>query len=312
MPKTKRIFEYRHYEMPLEACYFTLLGDHWIRQYDNREQEHFHNYLEIGFCHQGTGTLSIDQQLYEYGPGSFSWIPAFIPHATNSTPGELSYWEYIFLDIKKLWGNFSPALYFRYSRKEDTLTGEENPFFVSGQDARPFQELLIRILEDNRNPDTYASGFSQALLMAVSIEILRLQKKKNDLIQPGFSKAELLVLPALQRVAETFHQGIRIVDLAICCHMSESHFRRIFQECVGVAPLEYLNHVRIREACTLMQTTALSLYVIAERCGFGSISSFNRNFLAIMGLTPSGWRSQPKISKRNPSNFKVYTMDGWR
>ncbi|MFR2116184.1 MAG: helix-turn-helix transcriptional regulator [Subdoligranulum sp.] len=72
--------------------------------------------------------------------------------------------------------------------------------------------------------------------------------------------------------------------------MSESHFRRVFRELVGMGPLDYLNRTRIAKACSLLRMTDDSILTISEKVGFGSMSSFNRHFYEVMGTAPSDWR----------------------
>lgn len=88
----------------------------------------------------------------------------------------------------------------------------------------------------------------------------------------------------------TYMENFSIRDLADACSMSESHFRRVFRELVGMGPLDYLNRTRIAKACSLLRMTDDSILTISEKVGFGSMSSFNRHFYEVMGTAPSDWR----------------------
>ena len=96
-------------------------------------------------------------------------------------------------------------------------------------------------------------------------------------------------------------------DLAAACKMSTSYFRRVFNETMGLGPLEYLNRTRITRACTLLQMTDSSVLEICEAVGFRSLSSFNRHFSAIMGQPPTAWRN--RIHADMPVTLRRYT--GW-
>ena len=72
--------------------------------------------------------------------------------------------------------------------------------------------------------------------------------------------------------------------------MSQSHFRRVFHELMGIGPLEHLNHTRITKACTLLRMTDESILTVGELVCFRSMSSFNRHFYEVMGTPPSDWR----------------------
>ena len=62
---------------------------------------------------------------------------------------------------------------------------------------------------------------------------------------------------ALRYVEEHYREPLhaeqlRVGDLAAVCGLSETHFRRLFQKNMQLTPMEYVNKVRIREACRLM------------------------------------------------------------
>ena len=76
--------------------------------------------------------------------------------------------------------------------------------------------------------------------------------------------------------------------------MSESHFRRLFEENIGMAPGEYLNWIRIKKSCDLIRKTRYSMEEIAVKVGFTTASTFNRNFKSVVGTTPYHWKKQPE------------------
>ena len=100
----------------------------------------------------------------------------------------------------------------------------------------------------------------------------------------------MVIAPALTYIDEFYMENFSIRDLADVCSMSESHFRRVFRELVGMGPLDYLNRTRITKACSLLRMTDDSILTISEKVGFGSMSSFNRHFYEVIGTPPSDWR----------------------
>ena len=78
-----------------------------------------------------------------------------------------------------------------------------------------------------------------------------------------------------------------------------------------MAPAEYINLVRIRMSCELMQKTNDPMSVIANRTGFDVLSTFNRNFKKIMGVSPSEWRRSSANYKGKLLNCDVKTEGGW-
>ena len=62
-----------------------------------------------------------------------------------------------------------------------------------------------------------------------------------------------MITRVLDFVSYHYMEDIRIEDLAKICHISETHFRRVFTSHMKVSPLEYINSVRIHTACEFLQ-----------------------------------------------------------
>lgn len=74
--------------------------------------------------------------------------------------------------------------------------------------------------------------------------------------------------------------------------VSDRHLRRIFEEHVGVSPVQYLQTRRLLNAKQLLADTPLPITQVALASGFGSVRRFNAAFLAHYGLSPSALRRQ--------------------
>ena len=75
-------------------------------------------------------------------------------------------------------------------------------------------------------------------------------------------------------------------DAAKLMHMSDAYFSRFFRKTTGVTFSQYLNYVRVRNAMRLLRAGGVSVTEISERCGFGTVRSFNRTFKEFTGYTP--------------------------
>ena len=93
--------------------------------------------------------------------------------------------------------------------------------------------------------------------------------------------------------------------------MSESHFRRIFQECMNMPPNDLINVIRIREAGKLLLKSHISMAEVAYRVGYGNVSTFNRNFKRMMGITPYQWKKSPENYAGRMMDFKISALKGW-
>lgn len=89
-----------------------------------------------------------------------------------------------------------------------------------------------------------------------------------------------------------FQEQISLKRVADLVFMSESNFCKFFKKATGTTFSDYLNDLRISEACHLLLFTEDTVGKIAHDSGFESLSYFNRVFLKKKKLTPSVFRKQ--------------------
>lgn len=88
--------------------------------------------------------------------------------------------------------------------------------------------------------------------------------------------------------------GFNLSLLAEQCGFSRGHFIRVFRQTTGLPPYRWLLNERVRRACTLLDSTVVSIADIALQCGFSDQSHMTRVFSNILGITPAAWRRQGK------------------
>ena len=104
---------------------------------------------------------------------------------------------------------------------------------------------------------------------------------------------------------------IRVEELAKACHMSETHFRRLFEGCMNMSPVDYINLVRIQKACDLMKKTNDSMDIVAQKVGFATTSTFNRNFKKFLNTSPYQWKINPENYEHKLLNYHISARKGW-
>ena len=93
--------EYRYYELSRDLPLLVLTGEKWETVY-GMDNMHFHNYLEVGYCHYGNGIIQFAEKETPYHAGTLTFIPKNIPHRTCPVPEEHNRkqkWEYLFIDF---------------------------------------------------------------------------------------------------------------------------------------------------------------------------------------------------------------------
>jgi AraC-like DNA-binding protein len=73
-------------------------------------------------------------------------------------------------------------------------------------------------------------------------------------------------------------------------HLSKYYISHLFGDKLGIRFNDYINSLRISEACRLLRTSTLSVTEISDASGFGTLRTFNRAFMKQMGMSPSEYR----------------------
>lgn len=96
----------------------------------------------------------------------------------------------------------------------------------------------------------------------------------------------------VNRITENVAQPLTAADVAAELGMSESRFSRFFRRATGNTFTDFVNHVRINQACQLLMNSDQYITNICYAVGFNNVANFNRRFLEIKGTTPSEFRKQ--------------------
>lgn len=79
---------------------------------------------------------------------------------------------------------------------------------------------------------------------------------------------------------------ISLTDVADQVSFSPEHFSRLFSKETGINFVTYLNNLRMKKAVSLLESTNMKVYEIAEMVGFSSLSYFSTAFKKKFGLNP--------------------------
>lgn len=300
MTKQKHpLTEYRPYSLPVEFPVLLLTGERWYISDQESGRLHFHNCLEIGICHSESGIMEFEGLPLEFRAGDIVCVPKNLPHTTYSTKGCASLWSYIFVDTDNLFWNIAPL-----SSLVPRLSMTDIPNFqyiLHGAEYPKLASLVQYIYEELKEQPAQYELSVRSMLFSFLMEVLRIQNSPHHALSEikltAAPESILMIAPALEYIEKNYMEQFTMEQLADLCHLSETHFRRIFLKTMGTPPLEFVNHTRINKACVLLKTTQESILSISEQVGFHTISSFNRCFSKAMGVAPREWRKQILFSE---------------
>lgn len=102
----------------------------------------------------------------------------------------------------------------------------------------------------------------------------------------------------VEYIGENFsNPTLSVGELASMCQMSETFFRKVFKENMGISPLKYINNLRLRSAVELLSSDYYSISEISEKTGFNSVYYFSTFIKKETGFSPNELRKYPDIYK---------------
>lgn len=102
--------------------------------------------------------------------------------------------------------------------------------------------------------------------------------------------AEDTLTPVLDWALDHLAEPITVDDLATRAHLTTRSLNRHFHERVGTNPLSWLHEQRLRRAQELLERTADSVDLVAQRSGFATAATLRRHFRQALGTTPDAYR----------------------
>jgi AraC-like DNA-binding protein len=109
---------------------------------------------------------------------------------------------------------------------------------------------------------------------------------------PVSARDERRIAQVVRYIEDYAAEQLNLDGLAKMAAMSKYHFLRTFQRVVGVPPYRFLLSVRMRRVAVRLVTSSETVSTIAFEAGFGDLSTFNKRFRDVFGMTPQAHRRQ--------------------
>lgn len=107
-------------------------------------------------------------------------------------------------------------------------------------------------------------------------------------------KEQILAVQQMQDYIERNNaEEITLSDLAQASLFSPWYAYRLFRDCLGLTPTEYIRKYRLTQAAKQLQTGAVKVIDAAYGAGFSNVDTFTRAFYREFGLNPGDYRKQP-------------------
>lgn len=139
------------------------------------------------------------------------------------------------------------------------------------------------------------AGFaSTASLIVLGVLWVLYSRRKVEPANEDTAEASLFPkVDALVRAERLFADpDINLTRMARRLHMPARDVSKAINQATDQNVSQYVNGLRIEEACRVMSATDTSITEVVFQSGFNTKSNFNREFLRVKGVAPSVWRKE--------------------
>lgn len=257
--------------------------------------EHRHSFIEMNYVYSGSCKQIIDGKEVLLNEGDLCLLDTNVTHAIDSASEDdivinimirTSYFDSTL--IQRLTGNDLITDFFVnaiYEQKKD----RQYILFSKGQDSR-LKEFILNALAEYSNPQLCSNEVINSYMMLIFTELLRLyHSSHNNSSEPVFKKA---VISDILAFMEQNYAALTLEDTAEKFHFHPNHLTRLLKQNLGKTFIELSHQLKIKNACTLLENTDLSIDQIANKIGYANLTFFYKSFKKIHGITPAKYRKQ--------------------
>ena len=251
---------------------------------------HFHPEVEILLVVQGTGTRYVGDSVEPFAPGDLVMIGPNVSHewfSDKKSDAGISEAIYILFNPEILGSDFWNLPESKIILK--IIQQSERGIRLTGKTRDDVATLMKRI-------DT-SYGFTRITLLMTILEMIAFngeyQYLATPVVQNTINERDSERLNKVYKyVLDNCHQEISLERASSIANLSKPAFCRYFKKRANKTFVRFLNEIRVGQACRLLVNENQSIADICYTCGYNNISYFIRQFRAITGFTPLGYRKK--------------------
>lgn len=249
---------------------------------------HYHNFAELSFVIEGSGEEILNGKRHALKRGSVSLLlPNHIHKILIPTGSKLTKYCCMF-DIELLLSYaHDPQI-----RDKILKIGNELPshYDLPEEHLNYFTSLIEEMFKEYHSKRLGKNTIIQSKLSEAIVFLLRTtqeQEEQDSLLNLDKSNT---VMEMLKYIHLHYNKELNLPLLSERLERNQKYLSSVFKRHIGQSFVEYLHHLRIGRATSLLLTTNLNISDIALEIGFDNFRTFSRVFKEIRGMTPLEFR----------------------
>lgn len=250
---------------------------------------HAHEEYELHLIVETRGKAFVGNFIGNFEPGSLFLTGPNLPHnwVTDSVSTEK-------IEIRDMLVQFSQKSFEKLAEGFPEFGGIRKmlDLAASGILFKGFNSTFARghmeAIRDNIGPERILAFIRFLVRLNEHAEKVTLSETK--LVNVDGNSKYARIGNIIDHILENFDVDLNAVDAAEMAGMSLTTFGRNFSSVTGHSFVEFVNRVRIGQACGMLYASDDQVTSICFDVGFKNVANFNRHFLKIKGMTPSVYR----------------------
>ncbi len=147
----------------------------------------------------------------------------------------------------------------------------------------------LQRIRDTRGPERIAAFLR--FLVRIEEHAEKRPLSVLPMVRPEGSAKQARIAAVIDHITQNYAEDLNLEQMAEMAGMSATAFSRNFQKATGSGFVEFVNRVRIAQACVLLSATDEPVSGICFDVGFQNLANFNRRFLKMKQVTPTDYRA---------------------
>jgi AraC-like DNA-binding protein len=154
--------------------------------------------------------------------------------------------------------------------------------------SKEFLDLARRMFSESEQQNIGYKILMEALFDSMLVQFLRIFAKAGE---EGDKPTNDIVESMKSFMMENMETGMSVDAMVTHIGYSRSHISRLFRQATGCTMIQYLNQMKVKQACEQLRNSDSSIEKISEKVGFENLNYFYRVFKMVTGMKPGEFRN---------------------
>ena len=258
---------------------------------------HYHPELELVYVKESHGKRIIGDKLDTFTDGDMVFMGSNLPHIWLND--EIYYKGFTYLHAQSIVVYFNKEVFSKnfYELKEsskinDLFSRASRGIRVLGETQKKIAIKMEKLVKKK--------DFDRIICLMELLNILATSKDIEYITNEGYTGTTLQtktdrLSDVYKYITTNYYNDISLDEISKIANLSPTAFCRLFKQRTNRHFVEYLNEVRISNACKFLLETNLNVSEIAFQCGYKTLSNFNKIFKKTTALSPKEYRQKTEI-----------------